>query len=250
MEEETLQEIGLTRGESKVYLSLLKNGRLTTGPIAKYSGITHSKVYKILDKLSNRGLISSILVGKIKHFKASDPKEVLKIIKEKQNSLRTIEETYTKQLPFLEEISKNSGLKSNAEVFEGFKGMKSVFDEILGVMRRGEELLTIGISPTEGEIRNYFYHFYKKQEKAGFRIKAIFNNSSRHLAKERKNKYTNFKFMPTEAITPAIINIYGDKTIINTRSEKEAFFTIVITSKETADSFKHYFNLLWKIAKK
>ena len=37
-----LQEIGLTPGESKVYLALVKIGKTTTGPIAKESGVSAS----------------------------------------------------------------------------------------------------------------------------------------------------------------------------------------------------------------
>lgn len=250
MEIKILEELGLSRGESKVYLALLEHGSLTTGPIAKYSSITNSKVYKILDRLSIKGLTSSILIGKVKKFSASSPKQVLNLIRNKREKLISLEEEYKKELPLLENLSRESKKNSKVEVFEGYKGLKSVFDSILENLRKGEELLTLGISPTEGEIRNYFYHFYKKQLKIGFKIRALFNDSARDIAKERENKCTSFKFMPKEMLTPAIITVYKDKTLINTRSEKEAFFTIVITSKETADSFKTYFNLLWKLAKK
>ncbi|KKR69667.1 MAG: hypothetical protein UU10_C0008G0010, partial [Parcubacteria group bacterium GW2011_GWF1_40_6] len=81
-------------------------------------------------------------------------------------------------------------------------------------------------------------HFFKKQAKIGFKIKAIFNENAKLTAKERKNKVTSFRFMPKNIVTPAVINIYKDKTIINIRSEGEQMFTFVITSKETADSFR------------
>jgi sugar-specific transcriptional regulator TrmB len=250
MEIRILEELGLSRGEAKIYLALLEHGSLTTGPIAKYSGITNSKVYKILDRLSIKGLVSSILIGKVKKFSASNPKQVLNLIKNKKANLTDLEKEYKKEIPMLESLSKESQKNSKVEVFEGYRGLKSVFDSILDNLKNRDELFTIGISPIEGEIKNYFYHFYKKQEKIGFKIKALFNNSAREIAKERKNKYTFFRFMPGEMLTPAVINTYRDKTLINIRSKKEAFFTIVITSKETADSFRQYFNLLWKIAQK
>ena len=250
MNTKILEEIGLTKGESKVYLALLEHGTLTTGPIAKYSEVTNSKVYKILDRLINKGLVSHIIKGKTKYFQASPPKQVLKLIKSKKEALIKREKQFIKELPFLENLSKKSREKSKVEVFEGFKGLKTVFDEILETLKKQDKLYTLGISPTTGPIQRYFIHFFKKQAKIGFKIKAIFNNPSRKVAEERKNKNTFFKFMPEGIITPTIINIYKNKTIINTRSEKESFFTIVITNKETANSFKQYFNLLWKQAKK
>ena len=249
MDTEILEILGFTRGESKVYLALLKHGTLTTGPIAKYSGITHSKIYKILDKLSNRGLTSHILKGKTKYFNASDPNEVLKLINDKKETLSKREEEFKEKLPFLRKIAQKSREESKVEVFEGFQGLKTVFGEILDTLKKGDTLHTIGVPKAIGQLERYFYHFFKEQAKKGFRVKAIFNKDAKDSAKERENKYTSFKFMPKGVITPTAINIYTNKTIINTRSEKEQFFTIVITSKETADSYKNYFDMLWKTIK-
>ena len=85
MNEKILEEIGLSRGESKIYLALIDLGSSTTGPIAKKSKISHSKVYKILDKLSVKGLVSYVLIRKTKYFKASNPehgfKQIIKLLR-------------------------------------------------------------------------------------------------------------------------------------------------------------------------
>ncbi|MBN1644536.1 hypothetical protein JW851_00650 [Candidatus Woesearchaeota archaeon] len=244
-----LEEIGLSKGESKIYLALVEIGTSTTGPIAKHSGVSASKVYKILDKLSKKGLVSHVLIGKTKHFKSANPKNVLNLIKQKKQSLQEKEKEFTTLLPELQMKLKISQKKAQAEIYEEFKGLKTAFDEILDTLKKGEELYTIGIPPAKGIIQRYFIHFFKKQAKIGFKIKAIFNESARKTARERKNKYATFRFMPEGIVTPSIINIYKDKTIINVRSEAEQIFTFVITSKETAKSFKEYFKILWKQAK-
>lgn len=249
MKQELLQELGFGKGETKIYLVLLERGTLTTGPIAKFSGITNSKVYKILDKLIIKGFVSYTLVGKIKHFQASEPRKILDLLKHKKEILLEKEKEFKNELPLLEEISNRSRELSKAEIFEGFNGLKTVFDSILGEIKKSDELLTIGIPPVEGQLKNYFHHFFRKQQKVGFKVRALFNQLSKDIAEERKNKFNKFRFMPSETITPTIINIYKNKTIINTRSKTEAFFTIVIDSKETASSFREYFEMLWKIAK-
>ena len=55
------------------------------------------------------------------------------------------------------------------------------------------------------------------------------------------------KVLPKSYITPAAVNIYGDKTATIVWTEKPIAF--VVKSKEYSDSFRSYFNLLWKIAK-
>ncbi|GAG26288.1 unnamed protein product, partial [marine sediment metagenome] len=47
MDTKILEEIGLTQGEIKTYLALLKLGSSSTGPIAKESQVSRSKLYSI-----------------------------------------------------------------------------------------------------------------------------------------------------------------------------------------------------------
>ena len=60
MDIELLKEVGLTEGEIKVYLALFKIGASSTGPIVKEAKIHSSKVYPILDRLIEKGLVSFI----------------------------------------------------------------------------------------------------------------------------------------------------------------------------------------------
>ena len=54
MDTKILEDIGLTKGEIKAYLALLKLGQSSTGPIAKEANVSRSKLYVILDKLSKK----------------------------------------------------------------------------------------------------------------------------------------------------------------------------------------------------
>ena len=51
MDMKILQDIGLSEGETKVYLALLRLGATKTGALAANAGVSSSKVYKILDRL-------------------------------------------------------------------------------------------------------------------------------------------------------------------------------------------------------
>ena len=82
MEIKLLREIGLTEGESKVYLALIGLGQTTTGPIVKKAGVSTSKSYKILSRLEEKGLSSHVYKNKIKYFRAAPPEKILEIAKE------------------------------------------------------------------------------------------------------------------------------------------------------------------------
>ena len=51
MNAKILEEIGLTRNESLVYLALSKIGTSKTGEILKESGLNSGKIYEILESL-------------------------------------------------------------------------------------------------------------------------------------------------------------------------------------------------------
>lgn len=246
--QELMEKAGLSKGESKVYLALIEIGISTIGPIVTKSGVSSSKVYKILDKLSKKGLVSSIVKEKTKHFKIENPNHLLEFLENKEKEIQSIKLEIDKNLPQLMEKIKLAENKSACTVYEGFKGLKSVFDKSLSEIKKDDIMYVSGISESTEEIRNYFIHYYKTQAKIGFKVKAIFDESAKNKAKERKNKNTEFRFMPKGTVTPATFVIYGDKTIIEV-GNKNYILTILIKNKEISESFKKHFELLWKLAK-
>ena len=77
MELEILTEIGLTKSEIKVYLAMLKLGQTTSGKIVDEAKITRSKIYDILERLKNKGLVSFITKDSTKYFSATNPNNLL-----------------------------------------------------------------------------------------------------------------------------------------------------------------------------
>src|SRR3989338_7840032 len=104
MERVSLTSIGFTDGEEKVYLALLKIGSSSSGPIAKESGVSRSKLYEILEKLARKGVVSHCKKNKVSCFTAAPPTRILDYLKEKESQLRQQEESFQSMLPFFESI--------------------------------------------------------------------------------------------------------------------------------------------------
>src|SRR3712207_8461596 len=69
-----LTQLGLTDGEARVYLSLLKIGLSKVGPIVRDSHVSYSKIYDVLERLGIKGLVSHVIIDDVKHFNAIDRK--------------------------------------------------------------------------------------------------------------------------------------------------------------------------------
>src|SRR3989338_5346749 len=131
MDRKLLESIGLTEGETKVYFALVKLGLTKTGPLSKEAGVSSSKVYKILDRLEKKGLVGHVLKGEIKYFKLADPKMILKYIEEKEIDLQEKRKEIEKILPEINSRIESSKQKTEAILFEGFKGIKNFYLGIL-----------------------------------------------------------------------------------------------------------------------
>ncbi len=63
-----LQNIGFTKYESQIYISLLKESPLTGYEISKLSGVPQSKVYENITKLLNNNIIINVGTDPIKYI--------------------------------------------------------------------------------------------------------------------------------------------------------------------------------------
>src|SRR3989337_2931055 len=117
---EELRAIGLTEGEIKVYLTLLKLGPSTNSPIARHAGLQSSTVYYCLNSLIEKGFVSYIQKGNRKYFIPTDPQNILTIIDEKVSRIEEERKKIQNILPQLKATYKSLEQKTLAEVYEGW----------------------------------------------------------------------------------------------------------------------------------
>ena len=84
---EKLQNIGLTQNESRVYLFLLEYQEAKTGIICSKLNIANSHIYRILEKLLDKGLVSYKINNNIKIFQAVNPSNLYELFREKEEQL-------------------------------------------------------------------------------------------------------------------------------------------------------------------
>lgn len=250
MNYDILEEIGLTKSEIRVYFALLELGSSTTWNIIKKSKVASSKIYELLDKLINKGLVSSHIEANTKYFRAVNPERLKDYTEERRKDFEKKEKELIKILPELKSKFLKSERETEVEVFKGYKGIDSVFKDVLRELKTGDEFLVFGGS--EGTTNNeqtqiFFERFHRQRSKQGIKLKIIFSKFAKERYKEfMKMKYTEVKFLSFG--TPSTINIYKDTTILLIMSPSPA--AIRIKDKKTTESFKQYFNQMWKIAKK
>lgn len=249
MIEDSLKQIGLTKGEIKVYLSLLELGSTTTGKITKKSKVSGSKVYEILERLQDKGLISSVIKNNVKYFESSSPEKILDYLNEKEEIIEREKKEIRKIIPDLI-LRKNNTKKSEVKVFTGFEGIKTANQDIIDSLKKGEEWLSMGLTSQPKSWEIYFTNKQKERAKKGIKHRHLLNERYKSLYQTRKKlPHTQFKFLSKDFEMPTSIEIYKNKVLIFILS-KENPLGIMIESKDVHNSFKKYFDVLWNIKNK
>jgi sugar-specific transcriptional regulator TrmB len=187
MNEKILEDIGLTKGEIKVYLTLLKLGETTTGKIIEDSGLSSGKIYEILDKLINKGLASFVIKEKTKYFQASSPNRILDYLHEKEKDLKNKEEEFIKQLPSLLAIKEKTKKENENTLFKGLKGFRTAIYEALDSLNSKDEIIAMGITSTKDEKYNLMWQaWHKERIKRKIKCRAIFSDKKTNYYKALK----------------------------------------------------------------
>src|SRR3989338_4956714 len=144
MKTEVFKKMGFTEGETKVYLALLKLGETSITPIVKESKVSKSKIYDILEKLIEKGLVGYVTRDGTKQFTANDPKMIIEFLKKKEEEGEATRKEAEKILPELSLQRATLGKKKTAEIYEGFHGLRAMREELMSTLKKGDEFLVLG----------------------------------------------------------------------------------------------------------
>ena len=246
MKEQILEEIGLTRGESKVYLTLLKIGETTTGKIIEEAQISAGKVYQILDKLIKKGLVSYIVKDKTKYFSASHPNRILDLLHEKEKNIKEKETEIKQILPSLIQDYNLERKNNETTLFKGLKGIQTVIFELLDNSEK--EILAMGITTSKDERFNLLWKkWHNEREKRRIKCKCLFSEINKEYSQKlKKMKFSEVKII--NGVTPSAITISKEYVLIQTY--KEDVECLLIRNENIAQSFRTFFETMWNSAKK
>lgn len=231
MDIKILENIGLTKNQSLVYVSLLKLGSTTAQQIMKETGMHRSRVYDSLEKLHEKGLVSFVIKDYKKYFQAVEPEKLIDYIEEKKEALKTI-------LPELKSIKNSEKEEINAFLYKGKEGLKTIHSEML---KEGKNIYVLGAKGFIFSELQYFMPNFER-ERIKKKIKWICLCDKDELL---KNKILLFKgkVLPKGYESNTVLNIFGNKIAI-VLWEKKYPTGFMIDNKDVADSFRKWFKLI------
>lgn len=234
-----LIKLGFSENESKIYLELLKNKDSQAGILSKKTGINRRTTYDSLQRLIEKGYVGFNISANKKVFYAMNPDVIISNIDEMKDEAARL-------LPKLIELNREMQQENTVVIYKTRKGIRNILKLIL----KSKEYVSFGSSDQFPRLMKYDYELFQYQKnKLRIRTRTILGEDVRgmNILKTAKPA-TEFKFLHAKLAGPTSTFIFSNKVAIIIW--EEPLFAVLIESKTVYDSYREYFEELWKTAQR
>jgi HTH-type transcriptional regulator, sugar sensing transcriptional regulator len=239
MYEDQLKELGLTDNEAKIYVLLLKQGMMNPSEISQKLGLHRGYVYDALERMQEKEVVNSVLKSNKKYFQATNPQNLVELLKFKLDNLQKI-------IPDLKKLSGLNKEETSVEVHKGERVYRTLIKDVVASLKDKDEVLLVGIDEekliTEVE-PIYLRQYFTVMKERKIRERIIVAPGANRV----KSKNISYHELDEKYIGNTAQIIYSDKVALFILGTPHHL--IVIDNKEIAGTYRKQFELLWKAAK-
>jgi len=259
--DQSLQLLGLTENEAKIYVYLLKRGLALGADIHQDNQLDKSSAYEALSNLQRKGLIYTLGQKRNQKFAAVAVEKLLEIVDEKEKELQSVKSDLGELISNLEEYAKQSYNSKQIKIIQGSEAFKTwAFARISGgkgstVREISSNLVQEKFLNSRAEYINYSAVDMPKQRiKYGVNLKAMLQQQDLDSYSELNSiEQTNPKLLKEVRLLPAAPDFiipcslvtYTEHTALMRKYEGE-FLGIEITDKLITGLLNSMFDFIWK----
>ncbi|MEX2193629.1 MAG: helix-turn-helix domain-containing protein [Nitrosarchaeum sp.] len=242
--------------EAKVYLNLLRAGPITASALAKELDIDRARMYRTVDKLVSRNIISTTLSSP-KLCIAADPQDALKIaLRKKEDEVNRIKKGGE---AIIEKINSEITIKqgTNVPTFRVVQGRNNIYADIAQLIENSSD--TVYISTTLEDISRMYHSAIPEKimicEKKGGKVRLLVELDDSKLipfvkrfnASETKIcKLPSKGRMVVQKDKQMIMSDSATASQMSTNSESD--FSLCTNSSEMVSNIHSLCSLLWETA--
>ncbi len=242
-----LEQMGLTQYESKIYLTLLKEGSSTGRQVSKNSDVPQGKTYEILKNLITKGFVAE-KKNKIKQFSAINPETAVKrYCTQKINNIADLQQNLIFELKRLRKKEELPSITERVSLLAGMDTVQAVATELLENSKKEYKVMY-----------TYELLFYPviqlipKKIKERVKVKFLATKATEQglkWMKEHTKIGVEVKYYPVEELRITLKdNDEAMIMIINPRNRNDRI-GMHCKSTEFSTALSHYFDNLWEKAK-
>lgn len=241
MKEETLRGLGLSQNETRVYLALLETGLASVTKVSQVSKIHRVNIYDAIEKLKQKGLVSEIIKNNKKQFQPANPESLKHLLNTQDIKLQAIMPQLQMNYSMLQET------KKDVKIYDGPSAIRNIYLEYL---KTKKPIVAFGVPKDSTHQFGTFFQdeIHKRRADQKQWMYHIYNEDALDRAKLASGlPFTKARILKHGSNSPVTTRVCDDQISITFYYDTP--LTIVIKNKDMADSYLHYFWILWKQAK-
>lgn len=199
--ENTLQKLGLSKNEIRVYIYLARTGMLKASDISEVISLHRTETYRILRDLEKMGLVSSVFEKPLKFVATPFDKTLDLLINSKKLRLQLLERKKKDLVDLWISLPKAEVEYVKREVFQILEGEEQInlkADEILTKTER-----EIWVFASDSDISRFYHSGFldrlERTEKKDLSVRLLTNSSAKSYFFVKKLKLNGVK---TSAVCP------------------------------------------------
>lgn len=124
-----LRGLGFVGSEVKTYIASLEHGPATVIELTKMTKLSRQATYVVIESLTARGLMSSLIKGKKRYYVSEDPEKLLAYSKRHEIEMQERLKDLERALPSLK--LKQAGDRPVVKMFEGKEGILTILEDMI-----------------------------------------------------------------------------------------------------------------------
>jgi len=241
---DSLRLIGLSQKEIAFFMACFSLGTTTITKAAKKARLERSTAYLIAKDLLEKGLIVEDFSTYSKRISPISPKKLVTMLAARQRIIQRQEIELTEHLPVLEKQFTESNIQPAIKYFEGNKGLRAVWKDILSAS--GEILLWTNQEKESTFFSKEFHDRFIQErikKRISIRALAVNNNPGKKLIDNDEISLRQSKLLPIHTSFSAETYIYDNK--VATLDYKKDIIGIIIESEAISSSQRAIFEMTW-----
>ena len=237
-----LKSLGFLDSEIKTYLTALALGPSTVIDLTKRAQLSRQAIYVAIESLTERGIMSSTLVGKKRFYSAEQPEKLLAYAKRRETETNERVKDLESALPEL--AMRTGGERPSVKVLEGKEGLRAYLYELSTENPETIYEITDRDALVKVLSSEDLVPVKKNLIKTNSKLNALYTNplpSKRPNADiyELPKEFEHFK---------SDITLYGNKVAFVTFEGKMQ--TVIIENRHIAEAIRVLFKIAFREAKK